>query len=143
VLRLQGSGAPGLAQLNLGALRAGVTIVEVCDAADGRLDGVLTVGGAVATVEQQIAAVLAASDLSPELLERLEGLTLTIGLVETRSPDAEGGVNANRPVPRSTITLGDLGSGARVRVVYGVSGSPISVNANETPPAGDGTGGVN
>ena len=140
-LGLQGAEVPPeIVQLDLGALRAGLVVVEVCDAGDGRADGVLIVGGAVANAMLDITVALAAPDVDPALVQHLEGLTLTIDLIQTRSPDSEGGAPSGQHLPQIAMTLADLGSGERVRVVYGVSNTPVTLSPDETPSTSDGTG---
>jgi hypothetical protein len=126
--------------LDLSALRAGVVILEICDVGDGRLDGVITVSGSVADLIQDVAEILTVPDVDPDQVRLLRELTMTIDLIQTRSPDADGADIANRPLPQVEMTLADLGSGDTVRVVYGASDSPVILSPDETPVASDGTG---
>lgn len=130
---------PGIDHLDQSSLRAGEVVLEVCDAGVGRSGGVLTVGGTVAEVERDIAAVLDGPDVELDQVQFLESTTLTIDLIQTRSPDATGVTTDSRPLLQVAITLADLGSDGSVRLVYGDSKFPVTLSPDEVPAASDGT----
>lgn len=137
---------PAFEAIDLRGLRAGISLGEVCDTADGRLDGTLRVEGPLEPVLQEIATELATSPQGDDLRPLLDDLVLTVELTWTRHSGMPGGAGGDDVVPPVAISLADVMDEHDIHVVSqrpqedASSNSDDASEATATPPASDGTG---